>query len=444
MRPNERECWNPDVEQMDQAELQKLQLRKLREQLSGLVDRSPFYRQKFAEAGFRPDRIMRLADLAHAPFTTKIEIRESQLADPPLGSHIGTDMAEVLRIHSSSGTTGRPSYMGLTRRDRETWTEIMSRVYWCEGVRPDDVFIHGFALGFFVGGLPVKDAIETIGAAYVPVGTGASERILTSIRDLGGTVLTATPSYAIYLAEVARQRYEVEPSELGLRQIMLGAEPGGAIPALRERIEHDWGVLVTEALGNSDVAPAYAATCLHQTGNHFVAPDYIHLELLDGESLEPLPWEDGIEGELVATHLERECVPLVRFRVADRVRISTTPCECGRTGPRFVCIGRADDMLIVAGVNVWPSAVKDVIEEFHPRTTGAMQILLPHPGPRIDPPLRLQVEYGSDVNELEVLRKDLQETIRGKLIVRTDIELVPPETLPRFEMKAQLTRKLYS
>jgi phenylacetate-CoA ligase len=443
VRSEVHKCWNPDVETAPLEEIRELQLRKLREQLRDLPGRSPFYREKFKQAGFKPERLLRLDDLEHAPFTTKTELRESQVAAPPLGSHAAVDMTDVIRIHSSSGTTGRPSYMGLTLKDRDAWMEILSRVYWCQGVRQSDVFVHGFALGFFVGGLPVKDAIENIGAAYVPVGTGASDRVLTSIRDLQGTVLTATPSYALYLVEFARERFGIEPVELGLRRIALGAEPGGAIPAVRERIEREWGVIATEALGNSDVAPAFAATCDAQDGNHFVAPDHLYLELIDPETEETIPWDDGAEGELVATHLERDCVPLVRFRVADRVRVSTGPCPCGRTGPRMVCVGRTDEMLIVAGVNVWPSAVKDVVEEFHPRTTGALQILLPHAGPQLSPPLRLQVEYGDEVSDLRSLKTDLEQTIRAKLIVKTDIELVPPETLPRFEMKAQLVRKLY-
>ena len=199
----------------------------------------------------------------------------------------------------------------------------------------------------------------------------------------------------------------------------------------------------TESLGNADLIPTYSANCDELDGNHFLAPDFMLLEVVDPDSGEALGLEHGVEGELVATHLERECVPLVRFRVRDRVRVKTSPCACGRTTPRLNCVGRTDDLLIVAGVNVWPSAIKDVVTSLHPRTTGALQILLPAPPPRVEPPLRIQVEYGAQARDLRGLKHELEELIRDKLIAKAAIELVPPDTLPRSEMKTQLTRKLY-
>lgn len=423
--------------------LRELQGSKLRGQLAAVSERSPFYARKFAEAGFEPGSVRSVDDLAGAPFTEKQELRDSQLRAPPLGEHAAVPLADVIRVHSSSGTTGQPSYIGITRADRERWTEAISRVYWCEGVRPEDVVIHGFGLGFFVGGLPLKDAIENIGATFVPIGTGASDRLVTSIRDLGGTVLTCTPSYAAYLAEFIRERLGSEPRELGLKRILLGAEPGGGVPAVRARIAEQYDAFVTEGLGNADVCPVYAGTCDELDGNHFLAPDQIVLELIDPETGDVLEWDDGAEGELVATHIDRDCVPLVRFRTRDRVVIRTAPCPCRRTGPRIRCVGRTDDMLIVAGVNVWPSAVTDVVMQLHPRTTGAMQILLGTPPPKVEPPLRLQVEYGSSAVDLALLTRELEELIRDKLIVKCSVELVAPGTLPRFEMKAQPLRRVY-
>jgi phenylacetate-CoA ligase len=435
--------WNRQIETMPADEVRAMQASKLRRQLSDLIARSPFYARKWRNAGFDPDRLRSLDDLAQAPFTDKQELRDSQVASPPLGEHAGTPLDDVVRVHSSSGTTGRPSYVGITRQDRDRWTEVISRVYWCEGVRPDDVLIHGFGLGFFVGGLPLKDAVENIGATFVPIGTGASDRLVSAVKDLGGRILTCTPSYAGYLAEYVRERIGANPRELGLRRILLGAEPGGAVPAVRGRIADSYGAFVTEGLGNADVLPVYAGTCDALEGNHFLAPDQIALELIDPDSGQALPWEDGAEGELVATHLERDCVPLVRFRTRDRVVVRTSPCACGRTGPRINCVGRTDDMLIVAGVNVWPSAISDVVMQLHPRTTGAMQVLLAAAPPKVDPPLRLQVEHGPGVTNTEQLRTELEGLLRDKLIVRADVELVAPGTLPRFEMKAQPLRRLY-
>jgi phenylacetate-CoA ligase len=440
--PDER-YWNRELETMPAEELRSMQGAKLNAQLRRLAEQSPFYARKWAEAAFDPERVWSVDDLRDAPFTEKQELRESQVAAPPLGEHAAAPLRDVIRVHSSSGTTGRPSYVGITRADRDRWTEVISRVYWCEGVRPRDVLIHGFGLGFFVGGLPLKDGIENIGATFVPIGTGASDRLISAVRHLGGTILTCTPSYAGYLAEFIRERAGSDPRELGLRRILLGAEPGGAVPAVRQRIADTYGAFVTEGLGNADVLPVYAGTCDALDGNHFVAPDQLALELIDPESGAVLPWEDGAEGELVATHLERDCVPLIRFRTRDRVRVRTSPCSCGRTGPRLTCVGRTDDMLIVAGVNVWPSAISDVVMQLHPRTTGAMQVLLAAPPPKVEPPLRLQVEHGPGVTALEELKAELEGLLREKLIVRAEVELVAPGALPRFEMKAQPLRRLY-
>jgi phenylacetate-CoA ligase len=435
--------WNERVETMSADETQAMQAEKLRAQLARVRDRSPFYARKWEQAGFDTESVGSVGDLAHAPFTEKQELRESQISEPPLGGHAAVAMRDMVRVHSSSGTTGRPSYIGITKADRERWTEIVSRVYYTEGVRRDDVLIHGFGLGFFVGGLPLKDGIENIGATFVPIGTGASERLVTSAQHLGGTILTCTPSYANYLAEYIREKFEASPRDLGLRRILLGAEPGGAIPAVRDRIADAYGAFVTEALGNADICPVYAATCDELDGNHFVAADQIVLELVEPESGQVLDWEDGAEGELVATHIERDCVPLVRFRTRDRVMVKASPCACGRTGARIVCVGRTDDMLIVAGVNVWPSAVSDVVSEFHPRLTGSLQVLLGAPPPKVEPPLRIQAEYGPEASDLEALKAEVESLLRDRLIVPTDIELVPPGTLPRFEMKAQLLRHAY-
>ncbi len=439
----EGDYWNPIIEAMEPHEQRGMQGAKLKRQLSYVLECSPFYRRKFDEAGFDAARVGDVSDLLHAPFTRKEELRESQIESPPLGEHAAADMREVVRVHSSSGTTGRPSYVGITRHDRDVWTEVVSRVYYCEGLRSSDVLIHGFGLGFFVGGLPLKDAIENIGAAFVPIGAGASHRLVTSIQNLEGTVLTCTPSYAQYLAEYVRGYFGMEPDQLGLRRVMLGAEPGGGVPAIRKKISDDFGALVTEGFGNADLIAVYAGSCDAADGMHFLAPDHMYVEIIDPITEEVLEWEDGVEGELVATHIDRECCPLVRFRTRDRVKVKMSPCGCGRTGPRWTCVGRTDDMLIVRGVNVWPSAIADVVGCLRPRTTGAVQILLGAPGPKVDPPLKLQAEYGPEATDLDALKRELEGLLRERLVVDCDVDLMPPGTLPRFEMKAQPIRRLY-
>jgi phenylacetate-CoA ligase len=436
--------FNAHIETMPLKQVQELQERKLRKQLAYNYQNSAFYRQKFDQVGLRPEDIRTLEDLVRLPFTTKEELRDSQIEHPPLGLHAAVPMSRVIRIHASSGTTGRPSYVGITKHDRDTWIESVARVYWAEGVRPDSIVAMGFGMSFFVGGLPLHNAIEEIGATFIPVGTGASDRLITSIQNLGANQLTCTPSYATYLAEYVRNKFHVEPSTLGIRRIQLGAEPGGGIPAVRQRIEEDWGAFVTEGIGNADVIPVYGGECDERNGMHFLAPDFAILEIIDPESGQPVSLDQPeVQGELVFTHIDRECVPLVRFRTRDRIIAWTEPCPCGRTGIRVRCIGRTDDMLILRGVNVWPSAIKDVIMAMRPRSTGEVQILLTKPGPRVDPPLHLRVEYGSDVEDLEALKLEIEDVLRDKLIFNANVELVPPGTLPRFEMKAQLIRKLY-
>lgn len=428
------------VETMPRERMRALQLDRLRTQLAGLLQRSPFYADLWAEHGFDPLSVGSLEEF-DAPLTTKEMLRDSQLEAPPLGRHAGVSMVDVVRVHASSGTTGRPSYVGITGRDLEDWTQVVARVLYSEGMRPDDVVVHAFGLGFFVGGLPLKDATERIGATFVPIGTGSSDRVVQSIRDLGGTVLMSTPSYATYLAEYCRNKLGLEPAELGLRKLLLGAEPGASIPAVRARLEADYGAVVGDGMGNADVFPIYLASCAEQDGLHLCAEDQLLTELVDPESGQRLEWTEGAEGELVVTHLQRECVPLVRFRVRDRVVVAATSCPCGRTSPRLHCVGRTDDLLFVAGVNVWPSAVKDVIASMAPRTTGAMQIVLSDVGPVVRPPMRVQVEYGLDVEDLDELRTDVENMLRDKLIVATMVDLVPPNSLPRWEMKAQLVRR---
>jgi phenylacetate-CoA ligase len=431
------------METMDPGRLREIQEIKLRKQLEYVWERSPFYRRKLEAQGLAPWHVRTLKDLELLPFTTKDELRASQAAAPPLGDHAAVPLDRVIRIHASSGTTGRPSYVGITYRDWEIWREVVARVYWSEGVRPTSRVLMGFSIGFFVGGLPLHDAIEHIGAMFIPIGSGASERLVMAARDAGADLLTCTPSYAAYLADYVRTKLGMDPRELGLRRILCGAEPGGGVPAVRQRLEEAWGAVVTEGLGNADLLPVYAGECEERHGNHFLAGEFMLPELIDPETGETLRWEDDAQGELVVTHIERECVPLLRFRTRDHVVAWTAPCACGRPGVRLRCIGRTDDMLLLLGVNVFPSAIKDVVSSLRPRTTGEIEIQLRQPGPKVEPPLPIRVEHGGTVTDLVTLKREVEEVLRNRLVFQADVELVPPGTLPRYEMKAQLIRKLY-
>lgn len=428
-----------DLSRASRDEVTAHQSRALTRQLSYLAESSPFYQAKFAEAAISFADITGLDDLHRLPFTEKSELRASQQSHPPLGSHAAADPIDVVRVHASSGTTGKPSYVGVTAKDAEIWADVAARVYRCQGVGPDDVALHGLALGFFVGGLPIAEGVQRTGATFVPVGVGATDRLLQAAHDLSATVLLATPSFARYLADHMRTKLGVDPRTLGVDRILVGAEPGGSIPAVRDEIERNFGALVSECLGNADVFPVYAAMCTERIGNHLLAEDHAIFEVIDPDTGEVLGWDDGIEGELVVTHLDRQCVPLVRFRTRDRVLVTSTPCPCGRTSPRVTCIGRTDDLLIVNGVNVWPSAISDVVSSFTPRTTGALEIIVTEQPPNVPPPVHVRVEI-ADGEDAAVLRDQLERDLRARLIARCAVEFVPAGTIARTEAKTRLVR----
>jgi phenylacetate-CoA ligase len=438
------EFLNEKIETLDEAELRPIQEKKFLRQLDYVWEKSPFYRKKFKDLGLERGDVKSLQDLVKLPFTEKDELRKSQEEHPPLGFHAAAPMDHVIRIHSSSGTTGVPTFVGITGHDSKVWTDITARSLFTESLRPTDVVIHAVGLTFFVGGLPVKDAIEHIGAAFVPIGTGASDRVVMTTRRLGGNVLHCTPSYAQYLADYLRKKQHMEPSELGFKKLVVGAEPGGGVPAVKKRLQEDYQCLLSEGMGNSDAAPIIFGECSAQQGMHFCAQEYILCELIDPDSGHVIAMKDGAEGELVYTLIDRECCPVVRFRTRDRITVFTGPCECGRTSFRIRCIGRTDDMLILLGVNVFPSAIKDIITAFRPRTTGDMLVLLDEPGPKVTPPLKIQVEHATGEKDLTTLKKELETALRDKLVFRADVDLVPEGTLPRFEMKAKLIRKRYA
>ncbi|WP_214405633.1 phenylacetate--CoA ligase family protein [Pseudonocardia lacus] len=419
----------------------------LRGQLEGLAARSPFYADLFAAHGVGRGNISAafagLDDLAAFPFTDKQMLRESQAATPPLGRHAAVAMPEIIRVHASTGTTGRPSWVGVTRRDAAAWTDMVANAFRTMGAERDDVVLHAAGLGLFVGGLPIRDALERIGATVVPVGTGASEKAVLAMETLGVTALHSTPSYARYLAEHLRAAGR-DPKEFGLKKIFVGGEPGGGEPAFRAHVESEWGATVTEGLGNADMAPVIFGEPPASAGMRFTGGRHVVVELIDPDTGEPVDVEPGASGELVYTSVDRECCPLVRFRTRDRVRVTGVGAD---GAPLIRCIGRTDDMLIVLGVNVFPSAVRDLVQTLHPRTTGAVQIVLPRQGPRVEPPLRVEAEWGPGCGAdgdadgaREVLGRELETLIRNRLSVRAAVTLVPPGSLERSEMKSRLTR----
>lgn len=433
-----------EIEGLPWEDVEEVQSFKLRRQLEYLVGHSEFYRRKFKEAGVQLEKVKTAKDLKYLPFTTKQEIRQSLASKPPLGYHQAAPLEKIIRIHASTGTTGQPTYMGITAHDWEVWTEVTSRVYYASGLRDTDVCIHAFGLGFFVGGLPIQDAIENIGATLLPIGLGQSERLLEVAATLNANAIVCTPSYALHLPETAKNM-NLYPKKVGLRKFIVGAEPGGGIPEVRARIEETWGCKVVEGLGNSDIAPIIWHECQEQQGMHFCAQEFVIAEIIDHNTGEVLPVEDGVEGEVVYTAIDREATPLVRFRTNDHLVVSTGPCACGRTSFRVRCVGRYDDMLIVKGVNVFPSAVQDVVSTLRPKVTGGIEIQLKTPGPRVEGSLEIRVEAGETVasSEYNGLGKEVTELMKKRLYFTPEIVMVSPGSLPKYELKAKLVRKLY-
>ena len=435
------EYFNEKMETLQPDERRLLEEEALYRQLSYVNENSVFYREKFAQEGFDLGRVNSILDFRKLPFTYKTELRDSQIDHPPLGLHQAVPMTRVARVYSTSGTTGRPTYIGLTKNDLQVWKESASRAIWTGGYRPGHV-VPLIVSPFFVAA-SYADAIENIGATVVPIGVMATDRLIGAFQNLGGNAILATSSFPMHFADSLRKR-GIEPRSLGIQVILAGGEPGASIPEYRKQVEETFGCMLLEMMGNGDMCGQMFSECRYKRGMHFVATGIVYPEIIDPDTLEVLEIEEGTRGELVLTSLARECMPLVRFRTRDHVLVTHTECECGRTGFGIRCIGRTDDMLIVQGVNVYPAAVKDVVSSFVPRTSGAMEIqITAQPPEGWQPPIWIKVELGSEPTVLEQLKQEIQASIREKLIFRADVELVPEGSLPKFEYKAKLVRKVY-
>jgi phenylacetate-CoA ligase len=398
--------WDGKIETVSEKEYRSVQEKAFLYELNYVWKNSIFYQQKFSEAGLELNDIKGLDDLHKLPFTEKTELRDSQINHPPLGNHAIVPMEKVSRVYSTSGTTGRPTYIGLTHHDIKVWRESASRALWTGGFRPNSIV--PLIVAPYLIADSYTDAIENIGATCLPTGVGATDRLIGAFLNIGANGLLATSSYP------------------------------------RHKVEETFGCIFLEMMGNGDMAGEIWSECEYKTGMHFIAQGIVHPEIINPETGEPLDIKEGTRGELIYTSIDRECMPLIRFRTRDHAIVTKTKCECGRTGFGIRCIGRTDDMLIVQGINVYPSAVKDVVSSLVPKTTGAIEIQIKEQPPEgWKPPIHIKVEYGKESRDLHELKQEIEKLIREKLIFRADIELVPPDSLPKFEYKAKLVRKLY-
>ena len=377
-----------------------------------------------------------LADIAQLPLTEKREIKATCTPDNPIGAHHCAPPSEIVRIYSTSGTTGAPSYIPLTAGDLDNWLTASTRSYAASGVAAGQRIVTTYNAGPFAAGAALS-AFERLGLCHIPVGTGNTERLMAAVERLRPAAAVLTPSYAAYLVEwSAERKFDLRASSV--ERVLVAGEPGGGEPALRAQLEAGWGARVTEAMGIGDIGVSLWGECEHQAGMHLGARGFVHPELIDPESGAALELEDGAQGELVLTHLQHRAAPLLRFRTRDHVQVWTGPCDCGRTTPRVRCLGRTDDMLIVRGVNVFPSAVREVVGAFAPDVSGHIRVKPQAEGVKQEPPLPVVVELARDASGDSQLAEAIRERLRDVLVVQTRVELVPWGSLRRSEYKSKL------
>lgn len=417
-----------DVEVMPSADVAMLQRERLIAQMRYLEERSEFYRRKLAQAGVAFGSVRDQADLARLPFTYKQELRDSLKAKPPLGLHGAAAMEDVVQMQASSGTTGSPAYVGLTDGDRQSWAEVTARGLYASGVRPGDLVLHAFSMSKgFVGGVPIYQGITRIGAVDIPIGAdGGADRLLIAARDTRPRCIVGTPNFLLYLASIAPGVIGMGAAELGVERLIVGGEPGGGIPAIREGLERTWGAMCCEVMGGTDLGCVYWAEADDQKGMYFVGSDYILTELVNPQTGEVLPWSEGATGELVYTSLARQASPVLRFRSGDHVVVTAMGSKDGRTAPAIRCFGRTDDMLIVRGVNLFPSAVQDVISAMKPMVSGVVRVLADFQGHTTQGNLKLLVERAQDKSSDTdpSIAEMVEARIRNALAVKAEVTMV--------------------
>jgi phenylacetate-CoA ligase len=408
-----------------------------RAQLRYLLERSAFYREKLGAAGVSSaEDAGGLEDLGRLPLTEKAELKATTTRDNPFGTHLCVEPFEIVRIYATSGTTGTPSYIPVTARDLDHWVTGSARSYAASGIRASQRIVSTYDAGPFVAGAALA-SFERIGLCHIPVGTGNTERLLTAIELLRPEAVVLTPSYAARLVEKAAAR-GMTLRESTVERVLVAGEPGGGEPAFRARLEDGWGSKVTEAMGVGEIGISLWGECEEQDGMHLGARGFVHAELIDPGTGEALELEDGGSGELVLTHLRHQAAPLLRFRTRDHVHVRTSSCPCGRTGPRIRCLGRTDDMLIVRGVNVFPSAIREVVGGFAPRVSGHVLVRPAQPGVKQDPPLPVAVELVQGAEADPVLGDAIRARLRDVLVVQTRVDLVPWGSVERSEYKSKL------
>ncbi len=421
--------WNEYIECMSRDERANLQSERLRKMVERLYTNVPFYRKKFQEAGISPCDIKGIEDLPKLPFTYKQDLRDNY----PFGL-FAVPQSEIVRIHASSGTTGKQTVVGYTRKDLDMWSECVARALTSIGVSKKDIVQVGYGYGLFTGGLGIHYGIEKLGASVIPISGGNTHRQVQMMQDLKSTVLACTPSYALYLAEALREKNAL--SDLELKRGVFGAEPW--TEEMRNQIEQKLNIKAFDIYGLSEImGPGVSCECEHQCGMH-IAEDHFIAEIIDPVTLQPLPW--GEVGELVFTTITKEGLPLLRYRTRDLTSITIEKCECGRTTARmFKCKGRTDDMLIIRGVNVFPTQIESVLCEMR-EVSPHYQLIVDNKN-NLDI-LEVQVEvdeqfFSDEIRQMEMLNKKIKAQIEKTLGISVVVKLVEPKTIERSEGKSK-------
>jgi phenylacetate-CoA ligase len=424
------EIWNRHIECMDRNSLVKLQNDRLRETVERVYFNVPYYRNKMQEAGLGPESIRSINDLHRLPFTVKQDLRDNY----PFGL-FAVPISEIVRIHASSGTTGKPTVVGYARADISIWSEVMARTLTSAGANRHDFIQVAFGYGLFTGGLGVHYGGEKIGASVIPISGGNTARQIQLMHDFGSTLIACTPSYALFIAEAIKES-GINRDDFKLRAGVFGAEPW--TENMRHEIEEKLRIKAIDIYGLSEIiGPGVASECSYQDGLH-VYEDHFLPEIIDPDTLEPLP--PGEMGELVFTTITKEGLPLVRYRTRDLTRLNYEKCRCGRTLVRMEkCFGRSDDMLIIRGVNLFPSQVESVllgISEIKPH----YQLIVDRHNNLDALELKVEVEeefFHDKISELETLRGKIRHTLESSLGIGLKVTLVEPKTIERSEGKSQ-------
>ncbi|WP_214035841.1 phenylacetate--CoA ligase [Methanospirillum sp.] len=423
-------CWDPRIEEMPVADLQKLQFKLLKTIVYRVYSFSPFYHKRMKDAGVHPDDINSLEDIVKLPFMYKKDLRDTY----PDGL-IMSEQEELVRYHVSSGTTGKPTVVGYTRNDINNWTESLARGLTSAGLGHGDVIQVSYGYGLFTGGLGLHYGAERIGATVLPTSIGNTERQIELMQDLRVTAIACTPSYLLHMGEVAEKMGVSIKKDTFLRKAIVGAEPWSE--QMRSRIRESLEVDAYDIYGTSELSGPLFCECECQQGFH-VWSDLIYPEILDPDTQEPLP--PGERGELVVTMLQKDALPIIRYRTGDITAIKDDPCPCGRTHPRLERLsGRVDDMLIIRGINVFPSQIEHALLGI-PEVAEHFMIEVDRKGALDDMLVRVELAreaFSDKISDLMRIRRHVEKVLKGSLNVQVSVELTEPGTLPRFEGKAK-------